>query len=48
MPIYAEDPANNWAPSPGASGYREPGGPQFGVTPASTQGPRCPSFTIRW
>ena len=26
--IYAEDPANNWAPSPGRiKGYREPGGP---------------------
>jgi acetyl-CoA carboxylase biotin carboxylase subunit len=26
--IYAEDPANNWAPSPGKiRGYREPGGP---------------------
>ena len=26
--IYAEDPANNWAPSPGTIvGYREPGGP---------------------
>jgi acetyl-CoA carboxylase biotin carboxylase subunit len=26
--IYAEDPANNWAPSPGViRGYREPGGP---------------------
>lgn len=26
--IYAEDPANNWAPSPGRiAGYQEPGGP---------------------
>ena len=26
--VYAEDPANNWAPSPGpVTGYREPGGP---------------------
>lgn len=26
--IYAEDPSNNWAPSPGKiRGYREPGGP---------------------
>jgi acetyl-CoA carboxylase biotin carboxylase subunit len=26
--VYAEDPANNWAPSPGRiEGYREPGGP---------------------
>ena len=26
--IYAEDPGNNWAPSPGKiRGYREPGGP---------------------
>ncbi len=26
--IYAEDPSNNWAPSPGTiRGYREPGGP---------------------
>ncbi|MEL6349113.1 MAG: acetyl-CoA carboxylase biotin carboxylase subunit [Myxococcota bacterium] len=26
--IYAEDPARNWAPSPGqVTGYREPGGP---------------------
>ena len=37
--IYAEDPANNWAPSPGAiTGYREPGGPWVRVDSGVYQG----------
>ena len=37
--IYAEDPANNWAPSPGPiSGYREPGGPWVRVDSGVYQG----------
>ncbi len=37
--IYAEDPANNWAPSPGTvTGYREPGGPWVRVDSGVYQG----------
>jgi acetyl-CoA carboxylase biotin carboxylase subunit len=37
--IYAEDPANNWAPSPGqVTGYREPGGPWVRVDSGVYQG----------
>jgi acetyl-CoA carboxylase biotin carboxylase subunit len=37
--IYAEDPANGWAPAPGkVTGYREPGGPWVRVDSGVYQG----------
>ena len=41
--IYAEDPAQNWAPSPGpVPGYREPGGPWVRVDSAMYAGAEVP------
>jgi len=43
--IYAEDPANNWAPSPGViRGYREPGGPWVRVDAGVYQGAEVSLF----
>ncbi len=43
--IYAEDPANNWAPSPGKiTGYREPGGPWVRVDTGVYPGAEVPLF----
>lgn len=43
--IYAEDPANNWAPSPGViHGYREPGGPWVRVDSGVYQGAEVSLF----
>ena len=41
--IYAEDPGNNWAPSPGViQGYREPSGPWVRVDTYVYQGAEVP------
>ncbi len=41
--VYAEDPAANWAPSPGLiTGYQEPGGPWVRVDTAVYQGAVVP------
>ena len=43
--IYAEDPKNNWAPSPGTIvGYREPGGPWVRVDAGVYQGAEVSLF----
>jgi len=43
--IYAEDPENNWAPSPGKiGGYREPGGPWVRVDAGVYPGATVPLF----
>ncbi len=43
--IYAEDPLNNWAPSPGLIlGYREPGGPWVRVDSGVYAGAEVPLF----
>ena len=43
--IYAEDPGNNWAPSPGViRGYREPGGPWVRVDAGVYQGAEVSLF----
>jgi len=43
--VYAEDPENNWAPSPGRiTGYREPGGPWVRVDGGVYQGGEVPIY----
>ena len=43
--IYAEDPGENWAPSPGMlNGYREPGGPWVRVDSGVYQGAEIPIY----
>jgi len=43
--VYAEDPAANWAPSPGRiTGYREPGGPWVRVDSAIYPGAEVPVY----
>ena len=43
--VYAEDPENNWAPSPGkVTGYREPGGPWVRVDGGVYQGGIVPLY----
>jgi acetyl-CoA carboxylase, biotin carboxylase subunit len=43
--VYAEDPTDNWAPSPGrVTGYREPGGPWVRVDGGVYQGGEVPIY----
>jgi acetyl-CoA carboxylase biotin carboxylase subunit len=43
--VYAEDPSQNWAPSPGrVAGYREPAGPGVRVDGGLYQGGEIPVF----
>ena len=43
--VYAEDPAANWAPSPGPiDGYREPGGPWVRVDSGVYEGAEVPIY----